>query len=147
MSRRKASPGHSPVSTAYPPWRRAAGGEPRPGQPLYHRTGSHIFSPSSSCILYSVTVPCKSVGTDREEAIAAATMNPAKSIGIYDEVGSLTPGKRNILNTARTMLSWIWMPSLICNEASGNKIRLVTLAPNVEGAMEFRRSAHRPESS
>ena len=28
------------------------------------------------------------------EAIAAATMNPAKSIGIYDEVGSLTPGKR-----------------------------------------------------
>ena len=29
-----------------------------------------------------------------EEAIAAATMNPARSIGIYDEVGSLTPGKR-----------------------------------------------------
>jgi len=28
------------------------------------------------------------------EAIAAATMNPAKSIGIYDEVGSLVPGKR-----------------------------------------------------
>jgi N-acetylglucosamine-6-phosphate deacetylase len=29
-----------------------------------------------------------------EAAVAAATMNPAKSIGIYDEVGSLTPGKR-----------------------------------------------------
>ena len=28
------------------------------------------------------------------EAIAAATMNPAKSIGIYDQVGSLRPGKR-----------------------------------------------------
>ena len=28
------------------------------------------------------------------EAIAAATMNPAKSIGIYDQVGSLGPGKR-----------------------------------------------------
>lgn len=29
-----------------------------------------------------------------EEAIAAATMIPAKSIGIYNEAGSLTPGKR-----------------------------------------------------
>lgn len=28
------------------------------------------------------------------DAIFAATRNPAKSIGIYDEVGSLTPGKR-----------------------------------------------------
>ncbi len=28
------------------------------------------------------------------EAVAAATQNAAKSIGIYDEVGSLTPGKR-----------------------------------------------------
>ena len=28
------------------------------------------------------------------EAILAATANPAKSIGIFDEVGSLTPGKR-----------------------------------------------------
>ena len=29
-----------------------------------------------------------------EDAIAAATITPAKSIGIFDEVGSLTPGKR-----------------------------------------------------
>lgn len=29
-----------------------------------------------------------------EEAIAAASMNPARSIGIYDTVGSITPGKR-----------------------------------------------------
>lgn len=34
------------------------------------------------------------IGIPMEEAVAAATMNPAKSIGIYDEVGSLTPGKR-----------------------------------------------------
>lgn len=33
-------------------------------------------------------------GIPLEEAIAAATMIPAKSIGIYDETGSLTPGKR-----------------------------------------------------
>ena len=35
-----------------------------------------------------------SYGVAPEEAVAAATMNPAKSIGIYEEVGSLTPGKR-----------------------------------------------------
>lgn len=32
-------------------------------------------------------------GIPREIAIAAASANPAKSIGIYDQVGSLTPGK------------------------------------------------------
>lgn len=32
-------------------------------------------------------------GIPRETAIAAATASPAKSIGIYDRVGSLTPGK------------------------------------------------------
>jgi len=39
---------------------------------------------------------CKAIefGIPAEEAVAAATMNPAKSIGIYGEVGSLTPGKR-----------------------------------------------------
>lgn len=35
-----------------------------------------------------------SFGIPMEEAIAAATMNPAKSIGIYQKAGSLTPGKR-----------------------------------------------------
>lgn len=32
-------------------------------------------------------------GIPRETAIAAASANPAKSIGIYDQVGSLSPGK------------------------------------------------------
>lgn len=35
-----------------------------------------------------------SFGIPVEEAIAAATVNPAKSIGIYHLAGSLTPGKR-----------------------------------------------------
>ena len=34
------------------------------------------------------------MGVPEREAILAATANPARSIGIYDEVGSLTPGKR-----------------------------------------------------
>lgn len=34
------------------------------------------------------------MGVPECAAILAATRNPAKSIGIYDEVGSLTPGKR-----------------------------------------------------
>lgn len=45
------------------------------------------------CMKYAI-----SIGISPEEAIAAATMNPAKSIGIFDIVGSLTPGKKaNIL--------------------------------------------------
>ena len=35
-----------------------------------------------------------SFGIPTEEAIAAATMNPAKAIGIYEKTGSLTVGKR-----------------------------------------------------
>ena len=35
-----------------------------------------------------------SAGVPKEEAIAAATIHPAKSIGIFDQVGSVTVGKR-----------------------------------------------------
>lgn len=41
------------------------------------------------CMKYAI-----SIGISPEEAIAAATMNPAKSIGIYDTIGSLSPGKK-----------------------------------------------------
>lgn len=44
--------------------------------------------------LYDCMRNAVSYGIPLEEAIAAATMNPAKSIGIFHEVGSLTPGKR-----------------------------------------------------
>ena len=37
---------------------------------------------------------CMIVCARLEEAIFAATRNPAKSIGIYDEVGSLSVGKK-----------------------------------------------------
>lgn len=48
----------------------------------------------SATNLYDCMRTAVSFGIPKEEAIAAATMNPAKSIGVYDEVGSLTPGKR-----------------------------------------------------
>lgn len=44
--------------------------------------------------LYDCLCNAVSFGIPIEEAIAAATMNPAKSIGIFHETGSLTPGKR-----------------------------------------------------
>ena len=45
-----------------------------------------------------------SFGIPMEEAIAAATMNPAKSIGVFEETGSLTPGKRaDILLTDKNL--------------------------------------------
>lgn len=44
--------------------------------------------------LYDCLRKVVSYGIPLEEAIAAATMNPAKSIGIFEDTGSLTPGKR-----------------------------------------------------
>lgn len=44
--------------------------------------------------LYDCLRRAVSYGIPLEEAIAAATMNPAKSIGIFGDTGSLTPGKR-----------------------------------------------------
>ena len=44
--------------------------------------------------LYDCMRNAVSYGIPLEEAIAAATMNPAKSIGIFEDTGSLTPGKR-----------------------------------------------------
>lgn len=48
----------------------------------------------SATNLYDCMRTAVSFGIPKEEAIAAATMNPAKSIGVYDKVGSLAPGKR-----------------------------------------------------
>lgn len=47
----------------------------------------------SATNLYDCMRTAVSFGIPVEEAIAAATMNPARSIGVYDELGSLTPGK------------------------------------------------------
>lgn len=48
----------------------------------------------SATNLYDCMRTAVSFGIPMEEAIAAATMNPARSICIYDRVGSLTPGKQ-----------------------------------------------------
>ena len=48
---------------------------------------------SATC-LFGCMKSVISMGVPEREAILAATANPARSIGIYDEVGSLAPGKR-----------------------------------------------------
>ena len=48
----------------------------------------------SATNLYDGMCNAASFGISLCEAVAAATMIPAKSIGVYDEIGSLTPGKR-----------------------------------------------------
>lgn len=48
----------------------------------------------SATNLYDCMRSVVSMGVPEGEAILAATRNPAKSIGIYEETGSLTPGKR-----------------------------------------------------
>ena len=36
----------------------------------------------------------KEMGLPLETAVECATMNPAKSLGVYDEYGSITEGKK-----------------------------------------------------
>ena len=48
----------------------------------------------SATNMYDCMRKAVSFGVPLEEAIFAATRNPAKSIGIYDEVGSLSVGKK-----------------------------------------------------
>lgn len=48
----------------------------------------------SATNLYDCMRTAVGFGIPLEEAIAAATANPARSIGVYGEAGSLTPGKR-----------------------------------------------------
>ena len=47
----------------------------------------------SATNLYDCMRKVVSFGVPLKEAVWAATRNPAKSIGIYDEVGSLSVGK------------------------------------------------------
>lgn len=44
--------------------------------------------------LYDCMKKAVEFGISREEAILSATANPAKALGRYDEIGSITPGKR-----------------------------------------------------
>lgn len=48
-------------------------------------SASNLFD----CLKYAV-----SIGIPKEKAVCAATANPAKSIGIYEKVGSISPGKK-----------------------------------------------------
>ena len=48
---------------------------------------------SATNLMGCIRVAVKEMGIPLEDAIACATMNPAKEIGIYDTCGSITPGK------------------------------------------------------
>ena len=48
---------------------------------------------SATDLMGCLKVAVKEMGIPFEDAIASASMNPAKEIGIYDTCGSITPGK------------------------------------------------------
>lgn len=67
------------------------------GQAVYVRDGKATLEDGtiagSTTNLFDCMCRAMSFGISEADAIFAATRNPAKSIGIYEEVGSLVPGK------------------------------------------------------
>ena len=49
---------------------------------------------SATNLMDCVRTVVKEMGIPLETAVACATMNPAKSLGVYDEYGSITEGKK-----------------------------------------------------
>ena len=49
---------------------------------------------SATNLMDCVRTVVKEMGLPLETAVACATMNPAKSLGVYDEYGSITEGKK-----------------------------------------------------
>ena len=52
---------------------------------------------SATNLMDCMKTAVKEMGIQLETAIACATMNPAKALGVYDEYGSITPGKKGNL--------------------------------------------------
>lgn len=52
---------------------------------------------SATNLMDCVRTVVKEMGLPLETAVACATMNPAKSLGVCDEYGSITEGKKQIL--------------------------------------------------
>lgn len=62
--------------------------------------GNHATLVSDGALAGSVTtlpdcmrIAVKQMGIPLETAVACATANPARSLGIYEQYGSITPGK------------------------------------------------------
>lgn len=68
------------------------------GQPVFLRGGVAKLADGtlagSATNLYDCMKNAVTFGISKEEAIASATLNPAKALGCEDQIGSIAPGKR-----------------------------------------------------
>ena len=77
----------------------------------------------SATNLYDCMKKAVSFGIPLSDAIFAATRNPARSIGIYDRVGSIAPGKKaDFLLVNRDLdLKKVIVSGKICEREKGGK--------------------------
>ncbi len=72
------------------------------GAPVALATDANPGGGLSPSMPFAMTVACFSMGLSFEEALAAATVNAAWSLGVHAEAGSLEPGKRADLVVLRS---------------------------------------------
>jgi N-acetylglucosamine-6-phosphate deacetylase len=68
------------------------------GQKIYMKNGAAVLSDGvtfagSTTDLFQCMRKAVSFGIKAEDAVRSATANPARAVGAYDRVGSVTPGK------------------------------------------------------
>ena len=101
----------------------------RAGVPLAVATDSNPGTSPCTSILLSMSMACTLFGLTPEEALAGATRQAARALGLLDEVGTIEVGKRADLAFWR-----IGQPAELCYGLGGNPLAAVMYRGKVRGA-------------
>jgi imidazolonepropionase len=99
------------------------------GVPLAVATDSNPGTSPCTSILLSMSMACTLFGLTPEEALAGATRQAARALGLLDQVGTIEVGKRADLAFWR-----IGQPAELCYGLGGNPLAAVMYRGKIRGA-------------
>jgi imidazolonepropionase len=99
------------------------------GVPLAVATDSNPGTSPCTSILLSMSMACTLFGLTPEEALAGATRQAARALGVLDEVGTIEVGKRADLAFWR-----IGRPAELCYGLGGNPLAAVMYRGKIRSA-------------